>query len=289
MKTVPLSKPLFTISAFLFILVQETISQTFREPLSASYTGLGAYSTKSNDVFSFGNNQAVLAQAKNFAAGVYGERRFLLTATSLYAAAIQLPTSMGNFGFNMIYGGFKNYNEYQLGVAYARSLGPLVDIGIQFNYYGYRVPAYNSSNAVNFEVGTIIHLTEQLHAGINLYNPMGGKFDKTGEQLAAVYKAGIGYDASDKFFVSAELLKATGQPVNVNAGVQYQFVKQFFARAGISSASSAAYGGVGIGWQNFRLDITGNYHPQLGWSPGLLLIIKRRPAPQDVGSEILNN
>ncbi|MEO6734167.1 MAG: hypothetical protein ABIN01_23300 [Ferruginibacter sp.] len=280
MKTVPLSKPLLTLSALLFIVVPTSIAQTFREPLSASYTGLGSYSTKQNDVFSFRNNQAALAQAKNTAAGVYGERKFLLTATSLYAAAIQVPASMGNFGINLVYAGFKNYNEYQLGLTYARSLGSLVDIGIQFNYHGYRVPAYNSSNAVNFEIGAIIHLTEQLHTGVHVYNPMGGKFAKTGEQLAAVYKAGIGYDASDKFFVSAEVVKVKEQPVHVNAGVQYQFVKQFFARAGISTASSAAYGGVGIGWKNLRLDITGSYHPQLGWSPGLLLIImKSPPAP----------
>jgi hypothetical protein len=40
----------------------------------------------------------------------------------------------------------------------------------------------------------------------------------------------------------------------------------------MSSASASSYGGVGICWNNMRLDISGSYHPQLGWSPGLLVI-----------------
>ena len=266
-------KNVFTSTAFLFLLVQIAVSQSLRQPISAIYVGLGAYSTQHTDVFSFVNNQAALAQIKNTAAGVYGERRFLLAATSLYSAALTVPSKMGNFGVNLKYAGFKNFNEGQIGLAYARSLGSKVDIGVQFNYYNYRVPSYSNANTVNFEMGAIVHLTEQLNAGIHVYNPVGGKFAKSGEQLTAAYKVGLGYDASEKFFVSAEVVKEVDFPVNVNAGVQYQFMKQFFARAGISSASSAAYGGVGIGWNNFRLDISGSYHPQLGWSPGLLLIM----------------
>jgi hypothetical protein len=225
------------------------------------------------------NNQAVLAQAKNVAAGVYGERRFLLEATGLYTAAIAIPTNMGNFGVNLKYAGFKSFNENQIGLAYSRSLGTKADIGVQFNYYGYRVPSYTKANTVNFEIGAMVHLTNQLNMGIHVYNPVGGKFSKTDEKLTAAYKVGLGYDVSESFFVSAEVVKEEEYPVNLNAGIQYQFVKQLFARAGISTATSAAYGGVGISWNNLRLDISGSYHPQLGWSPGLLVIMNFGNAP----------
>jgi hypothetical protein len=262
------------------LLTHVAFSQSLRQPISAIYLQLGTYSTKQTDVFSFVNNQAVLAQTKNASAGVYGERRFLLAATSQYTAAVAVPSKMGNFGISLRYAGFKNFNETQAGIAYARSLGSKVDIGIQFNFYGYRVPSYANSSTVNFEIGAMVHLTNQLNAGIHVYNPIGGKFSKTNEQLTAAYKIGIGYDASEKFFVSAEITKEEDHPVNINAGIQYQFIKQFFARAGISSATSAAYGGAGVSWNNFRLDISGSYHPQLGWSPGLLLIMNfERPTP----------
>ncbi len=255
------------------LLLQLSVGQSLRQPVSAIYLGLGAYSTHQVDVFSFVNNQAALAQTKNAVAGVYGEKRFLLAATSMYSAAIALPSSSGNFGMNLAYAGFKNFNEHQLGLAYARSLGPKVDIGLQFNYYGYRIPAYNNASTVTVEMGALLHVTDNLNVGVHVYNPIGGKMVKTGEQLAAVYKMGLGYDVSDLLFVGAELVKEENTPVNVNAGLQYQFEKQFFARVGIATATASTYGGVGICWNNMRLDISGSYHPQLGWSPGLLLIV----------------
>ncbi len=257
----------------LFLLLPVGFSQSLRQPISAIYVGLGAYSVQHNDAFSFTNNQAALAQIKNVTAGVYGEQRFLLSATSLYTAAVAIPGKNGNFGVNLKYAGFKNFNENQVGLAYARSLGSAVDIGVQFNYYGYRVPSYSNANTLTVEMGAMIHLTEQLTTGIHVYNPVGGRFGKTDEKLSTAFKVGLGYDASDKFFVSAEIVKEEDFPVNVNMGVQYQFMQQFFARAGIASATSLAYAGVGIGWKNYRLDFSGSYHPQLGLSPGLMLIM----------------
>ena len=243
-----------------------------RQPISAVYIGLGAYSTQQNDVFSFVNNQAALAKYQSATAGVYGERRFMLNETSVYTAAVAVPSSLGNFGVSAKYMGYKSFNETQFGLAYGRSLGKKVDIGIQFNYYGYRVPAYNNDNTVNFEIGTIVHLTDKLNAGLHVYNPVGGKFSKTDEKLTSTYKVGLGYDASEKFFVSAELVKEEDFPVNMNAAFQYQFAKQFFVRGGISSANTVGFAGLGLAWNNLRLDFSASYHQQLGVSPGLLLI-----------------
>ena len=122
------------------------------------------------------------------------------------------------------------------------------------------------------EIGALVHLTDKLNAGVHVYNPVGGEFSKTDEKLTSSYQVGLGYDASDRFFVSAEVVHEEDYPVNLNAGVQYRFAKQFFARAGIASTNSVSYAGVGLAWSNLRLDISGSYHPQLGISPGLLLI-----------------
>jgi hypothetical protein len=250
-----------------------TRAQTLRQPLSAVYLGLNAYSTKHTDVFSFVHSQASLAQIKDPAAGVYGERRFSLAAVDVYTAAIAIPTSKGNFGIDLNTIGFDNYNENRIGFAYARSLGSKTDIGIQFNHYAYRIPYYGGDEAVNVEFGLITHLTDQLNMGIHLYNPVGGNFSKTGEKLSTVYTMGLGYDASENLYVATEFIKEESFPVNVNAGVQYRFEKQFFARAGISTATSTTYMGFGVSWDIFRIDISASFHPQLGVSPGLLFIV----------------
>ena len=228
------------------------------------------------DVFSFHANQAALARLNNVAVGIYGEKRFLLNELGLYDATVAVPTSSGNFGIDARYYGFADYNENQVGLAYARSLGRKVDVGVQFNYYNVRVAGYGNASSVNFEIGTILHLTDKLNAGLHAYNPMESKLGKNEEEkLASIYSAGIGYEASGKFFISVEIEKEEDRPVNVNVGLQYKFLPQLLARAGISAATSTLYFGIGFGWKSMRLDATASYHPQLGITPGLLLIFVR--------------
>lgn len=255
-------------------------AQSLRYSLAQPYISLSAYSKLHNDPLSFTGNQAALMQVQNAGVGVYAERRFMLSETGKYTLAASLPTRLGNFGVQLNYAGFKNFNENKIGLAYARKLGKLVDVGVQFNYYSYRVPVYGNASAINFELGMLIHLTDKLNAGIHVYNPVGGKLGSSTaslstaeEKLASSYKAGLGYDVSERFFIGAEIIKVEDKAVNIIAGLQYQFARQFFIRAGFLSESTTAYAGAGLAWKNLRLDITSSYHPQLGLSPGILLVM----------------
>jgi len=261
-------------------------AQSLRYSVAIPYTVLSAYSTQQSDPLSFTGNEAALAKTASAGMGIYGERRYLLDATTAYVMAAALTTQPGNFGVTVNNSGFKNFNETKLGLAYARNLGSRMDVGIQFNYYSYRVPSYGKASAVYAEGGAIFHLTEKLNAGIQMYNPMGTKLGKdSDEKLAAVYKFGLGYDASENFFAGGEIIKEEDKPVNVTAGMQYQFAKQFFIKAGFLSESSTVFGGAGISWRNLRLDIAGSYHPQLGFSPGLLIIAKWGNKKSAAGSD----
>jgi len=257
----------------LFCMLNSTVSQSFRYAIALPYNSLSAYSTEQPELFSFIANQAALAAIKQAGAGIYGERRFLLKETSSYTIATVFPTRNGNFGIQLNYSGFKDFNENKIGLAYARELGEKLSVGTQFNYYAYRIPGYTSISFVNFEAGVLLHFSEKLNVGFHVYAPARMKTVKTGiEQPAAAYKMGVGYDASANFFVGGGIVKEAGKPVNVTAGMQYHFAKQFFAKAGFMSQPSLLFAGAGIGWANLRLDIAGSYHPQLGLSPGLLLI-----------------
>ena len=256
-----------------FFVHSQSNEQTIRLPVAAGYTGPGAYSTNHVDVFSFTKNQASLAQIKNASAGVYGERRFLLNELALYHLAFAVTTHSGNFGLKTGYFGFSEYNESQMGLAYARKLGSKLDIGVQFNYNAIRINGYGKASAINLAIGTVLHLTEKLNAGIHASNPVGGKFGKNGdEKLASVYTVGLGYDASEIFFVSAEIEKEENQPVNINAGLQYKMIPQLMVRGGIESSTSAMYSCVCLFLKSLRLDVSASIHSDLGVTPGLLLI-----------------
>ena len=248
-------------------------SQTALSPLAVRYTTIGVYSKNFTNAFSGSVNQAALASVKDASAGVYGERRFMLKELSNYAATIVLPSKLGGFGIATNYFGGENFNTSQIGLGYGKKLSDKIDIGVQFNYNMIKLSGYGSSSAINFEAGAIIHLTDKLHAGIHVYNPVGGKYGKSKmEKLAAVYSSGIGYEVSDKFFISTEIIKEEDQPINVNAGVQYVFAKQFFARMGIAAGTGNYFAGLGLKWNTIRIDAVTTWHTQLGFTPGIMLV-----------------
>lgn len=257
-------------------------AQVIRQPLSIRYAGLGAYSKNFVDIFSSTTNQASLAQLKSGGFGVYGERRFLLEELNQFSAIIALPTSGGTFALQGDYYGFTTYNENQLGLAYGRKISNYIDIGVKFNYHTVRIAGYGTASAINFEAGTILHLTDKLHAGFHVYNPLSSKLGKnSNEKLASVYQAGMGYEASDKVFVSTEIVKQEDQAVSINAGLQYNVAQNVFLRGGISTLSNNSYVGVGLQFGFARVDLNTAYHPQLGFTPGILLLFSfKKPAKE---------
>ncbi len=253
-----------------------------RQPLSIRYAGLGAYSKKFVDVFSGTSNTASLAQLKAGGFGVYGERRFLLEELNQYSAVVAVPTKGGTFVAQGDYFGFSDFNENQLGLGYARKITNGIDIGAKFNYHTVRIAGYGSASAINFDIGTIFHLTDKLNAGINVYNPLSSKLGTEGsEKLASVYRVGLGYEVSDRVLVSAEIVKQEDMPVGVNAGLHYNVQENIFIRAGISTATNNSFVGAGIRLGLIRVDVNTAYHPQLGFTPGVLFLINfKKPEQQ---------
>lgn len=245
------------------------------QPIGARYLGLGTYSKKYVDVYATRNNPASLAQLPKASLALYAERRFLQDELNLYTASLGVPVGNGAFGLHGSYFGFDLQNQTQLQLSYGLKLGSKIDLGAAFDYRNLRQAGiYGSTSAITGSVGMLLHLSEKIHAGLYAYNPIRAAWSKSeqDERLPSRYTLGMGYDASDKFFVSAELEKEEYSDLTVNAGFQYRFLPQFFLRAGISTATTNYFVGLGMRLSAFRLDIATSYHPQLGLSPGLMLL-----------------
>lgn len=247
--------------------------QSIRYSPGTLYTGVGAYSHQFTQSFSFLANQAALGNISRPGAGAYAEQKYGLKALSLYMATAAIPVKRGGIGVTMQYAGFSDFNESQVGLAYGKNLGR-VSLGIQCNYNMMHIAGYGNDAAPGFEVGSQWQISSALVTGIHIINPVGGHFrNHSTEKLAAVYQFGAGYEVSKLLFLSAELTKEEDRPVNVQAGLQYMFVPdRLFVRTGITTATTSPYAGVGWQWKNCRADVCVRYHPQLGLSPGLLLL-----------------
>lgn len=250
------------------------VAQTLHQPLHSSCISAGVFSRNQANVFSFTANQASLANLKASAIGLYGERRFLLNELADYLLAAAIHTRSGNFGLKATHYGDGNYNENSVSLAYGRRLGMKADIGAQFNYMLIKLSGgYGSTTAIGFEAGGIMHLSEKLHAGIHVSNPVGGKFGKEKEEkLPSVYSFGIGYEVSGIFFCSAEVIKEEDMPVNISTVIYYRFIPAVYARAGVSTGTSLVWLSLGVGIRSCLVDLVTSYHPQLGLTPGISLL-----------------
>jgi len=260
---------------FLFtcLLVKPGIPQVPAAAYPSAYNTVGVYSVNFTDVFSFTANQASLAETTHWAVGLYTDRKYLLKELKRISVATSFPVLNGGAGVTAGYYGFAGYNETQAGIAYGRRLGEKFYLGVQFNYYGIRIPGYGNDGTVHFEIGSIVRLTDKIQVGCHVFNPVGGTFGRNAaEKTASRYSFGAGYEASEKLFISSTVMKAEHHDLDVNVSIHYAFIRNFFVRAGINSASASYFAGAGISWKACRMDIAVSSHPQTGATPGIMLI-----------------
>lgn len=232
---------------------------------------LGTYSSQPHHALQAAANQAALGTLKSFAAAVYSERRFLLQELSTYHIGIAQPVADGAFALQAAYTGTADYTASKIGVAYGRKLGNRVSVGVQFNYWNQHIRGYGNAAQITAEGGVLVRLTTTFHMGFQACNPAGVVFTKWDRNLPAVYTIGAGYEPSEQVAITIELRKAERLPLAVQTGIEYRFTPTLWAKAGIESGTAAFFIAAGFQLKDFRIEVAGAVHPQLGLSPGLLL------------------
>ncbi len=258
-------------------------AQTTLQPIGARYLTLGAYSQKGLDVYATRSNSASLAGLKQSGISAYAERRFGLDNMNLYTFSGALITKSGTFGVNASYFGFDQSNQSQMTLGYGRKISETIEVGGSFHYHNIsQAGIYGNSSAITGSASLRMKLSDKITAGLNVFNPVRATWSKTtDERLPVRYTIGMGYDASDKFFITTELEKEEGQDLNVNLGFQYNILSQLFFRGGISTQTSNYFGGIGLNLKDFRIDIATSYHPQLGLTPGVLMLLNLGKQKED--------
>lgn len=257
-------------------------AQTAHSPLKSLYTGIGTYSKHFTDAFSVATNQAVLADFEHSTVGIYGEQRFGIKELQTMATSLVLPVRSGAIGVNIHQLGDAKFSNTQLGLAYGRKLGKRVNLGVQFNYHTIRIASYGNTGIITAEIGTIWQVSEKLQLGLHLNNPAGGIAGKQkAEKLPTVYKMGLGYEVSRQFYLSIETTKQEDRPVIINADMQYQFAGQFFARMRVLTETGQFAAGVGYAFKKFRMELISSFHPQLGFTPAILLLFRFNPHKEE--------
>lgn len=225
----------------------------------------GAYSPLNVDAFSAARNPAALASVQVFSAGIYSARHFMLPDIRHGFLAAAFPLMKGGAGIQLNYLKSGAYTQSEIGIAYAKKLGR-ADLGIKFNYHKLSVLGYGSAGSAVIDIGSIWHVTDDLHAGVNFYNPVGAK------KLSAVYTAGLGYDVSAQVLLCTEIIKEENKPPNIVVVVQYKPVARVLLQAGIATATAQPYLSAGFRLGAYQIQFCISYHAQLGFSPAFALM-----------------
>jgi len=247
------------------LLTCQVYNQTLHPSLIAQQANISSFSRLHPDLLSSISNPASLNSFKTSALAIAAERRYLLKELNNYTMTAGIVLPAGHFSIAGNYAGFAGYHESIVSLGYARTLGKKIDAGLQLKYYQFRQGGgYGSSSVPGFVLGTIWHVNEKLHTGIVF------------ERLVQMrYEWGIGYEASDQFLFSLMIIKEEQQPVNILCGIRYSPMKKIYFKAGVNSAIASPWFAAGIALSQIKLEIFSAWHPQLGVTPGMILLFEQ--------------
>ncbi len=241
-------------------------------PVVNAYIKSGAYSRDFLDAFSFISNPACLAGVKGFLSGLVAERTWMLPALDNYNLAGSGPLGNGGIGFSLHRAGDIHYNEQSGEFAYGKNLGRL-ELGIRFGYLGEAASGYPAHDFGYSGIGMRVHVSENLIAGWEMDLPVFGKAGKSNpERPPQSFQMGFGYQWGTDLFLSCQIIKSSGFPVNVLGSLAYRYGEQFFFSFGINGDSGSLV--FQSGWEKHQLciQVYTAFEPVLGLSPGLVIL-----------------
>jgi len=247
-------------------------SQHLPDPLLSALSGAGAYSTNHKDVYGVLVNPAAVAQTKNLSIGISTERRFALEGLQQSGGLIQFPCFRGGLGLQLDYAGSALMNELSLGLAYGKSLGSYLDVGIRMRYYTLNVPGYLRSSLIWAEAGFLFRLTDQVITGFSFSRSTRSRISPDEPDMTQVFRLGLGYQPSSSILLTTDWVKQTDRSLLGTCILLYSFEEGFHVRLGWNISTNQPLGGAGLNWKRFRTDLLISYHPHLGISPLLQCI-----------------
>jgi len=248
-------------------------SQSVNNKISAKENGMAGASVCFSDVWSQYSNQAGLAHVENMAIGLSYQNAFFVKELATNSIAFALPTKSGTFGLNYYYFGYSKYNENKIALAYAKSLGKKISVGIQLDYFITHIEGeFGTTGLPAGEIGILTNPIENLYIGAHVFNIWNTHINSNDETyLPIIFKLGASYKLYEKALLSVEFEKDIDYPVVVKAGVEFEVIDNLFFRAGISAKPVLFSFGLGYAFKSFKLDIAFTKHEVLDYSPSISL------------------
>ena len=269
-----MKRNLFLIGFFLFS--YQCFSWDLSGIAGARSNAMGNCSVSLNDFWSIQNNPAGMANYRFFGVGISYENRFFMKELSLYNAALVMPMKIGTFGLSFNRFGFESFNENKLGLAYARSFGPYLKMGLKLDYLWFKFSdEYVKRRTATFEFGIQSDVTQDLCVGVYIFNPINVKLKTIhNERVPIVFRFGLSYKITKDFLATSEVEYNSDNSLDYRFGLEYNTLKEFYIRVGVHTNPATACFGIGYSLNHVVIDVSATMNQFTGVSFQSSLIFK---------------
>jgi hypothetical protein len=250
-----------------FIVFGISIHAQFALQLSnAKQGGMGNIKLFSDDAFSSIYNPAASNTNHKFGVGLSVSPSPLASGLNLLQAGSEFQFKNNFVGLGIISNGSSLYKEQLIGINYARNFTTWT-IGGRLNFLSINQTdaIYGNASKITASIGTNVRVKKNLIVAAYINHLNQAAFDKNKlEKVATTFSAGFQYQFSQNVKTVVEGEKNFISPFNLKAGVEYNFQKLFFIRAGFQTYPVRPTIGLGFKTNGFQADYSYQNQSVLG-------------------------
>lgn len=267
-------------AGILFLVITSLAKKTYGQFFSgggARATAMAETSLLLRDEFGLFNNPGGLNTEQTTVLLAYNTRYM---AMGINDARAGLVMSLGSIitGFGIHYYGDHLYNQLEISTTGSHQVG-FAHLGIRVGYRQFYLENYGYKRAANIDLGGIFTLSEQVSFAMLLTNLTRAKLAGQDDyRLSSLLALGVSYQPLQAFRIDLQISKDINLPVSGSVGIEYRVSPHVSARTGFNFSKALAALGFGFHWNQFSLDLAGNYQPQLGFATCLALVITKKSA-----------
>ena len=243
-------------------------------PIGARSWGMGNAVVAIADKQSVFNNPAGLGFLTDHFISTSYHSRYNIAGLQTFALGGNFSTRWAKVGLDVERFGDKLYNEQKLGLALAKSTNR-VALGIKVSYLQATIENFAVKQTLLTQFGVMAKLSSTINMGFHAYNLTGAKLFLS-QRIPTVLRLGFSYQPGKQLLLVTEAEKDIVLPIVYKVGLEYQIVKSFYIRSGITSRINNVHIGFGFQSKQFIFDYAASNHSLLGFSHHLSLAYQLR-------------
>lgn len=255
------------------LLINRCFATGLTHPLGGRSAAMGRSSVCEQGLWALANNPAGLSYLEGWKLGLYYENPWMLRETAFKSAGtVKGIDGIGSFGLLVSQHGWSGHSENLFGIAYARSFGPYLQMGLRADWVWLHMgEGYPDRHLPSLALGIQSQVTEKLRLGACLFNPIPSRMKTLHEDsIPIVMRAGCSYRFTDDFVGQCDLEKDSQvEGLRLSAGFEYTLFKRIYLRAGAQYNPNLISFGVGYETKWLRIDVAAQMQMELGASVSL--------------------